>query len=134
EKDLKIGDHVVIQKQGDVIPEVVDVVKEKRDGSEKDFEMPKFCPVCGAPAVREKGESAVRCTGIECSAKALRNIVHFASKDGMNIDGLGYKIVEQLLENKLIKDIADIYTLTVDDIASLRKNGRKFAENLVNAI
>ena len=134
EKGLKIGDHVVIQKQGDVIPEVVDVLKEKRDGSEIDFEMPKICPVCGAPAVREPGESAIRCTGIECSAKALRNIVHFASKDGMDIDGLGYKIVEQLLEKKLIKDIADIYSLTIDDIASLKKNGKKFAENLINAI
>ena len=134
EKGLKIGDHVVIQKQGDVIPEVVDVLKDKRDGSEKDFEMPKVCPVCGAPAVREIGEAAIRCTGIECSAKALRNIVHFASKDGMNIEGLGYKIVEQLLYKKLIKDIADIYALTEDDVASLKKNGRKFAENLINAI
>lgn len=134
EKGLKIGDYVVIQKQGDVIPEVVDVLKDKRTGNEREFEMPKVCPVCGAPAVREEGESAVRCTGIECSAKALRNIVHFASKDGMNIDGLGYKIVEQLLDNKLIKDIADIYSLTVEDVATLRKNGRKFAENLVNAI
>lgn len=134
EKELKIGDHVVIQKQGDVIPEVVDVIKEKRTGEEKDFQMPEKCPVCGAPAVREKGEAAVRCTGIECSAKALRNIVHFASNDGMDIEGLGYKIVEQLLDKKLIKDIADIYTLTVEDVASLRKNGTKFAENLINAI
>ena len=134
EKGLKIGDHVVIQKQGDVIPEVVDILKDKRTGDEKDFSMPKTCPVCGAPAIREEGESAIRCTGIECSAKALRTIVHFASKDGMNIDGLGYKIVEQLLDNKLIKDIADIYTLTIEDVASLRKNGKKFAENLINAI
>ena len=134
EKDLKIGDHVIIQKQGDVIPEVVDVVKEKRTGEEKEFSMPKVCPVCGAPAVRELGEAATRCTGIECSAKALRNIVHFASNDGMDISGLGYKIVEQLLDRKLIKDIADIYTLTVDDVASLKKNGRKFAENLIEAI
>ena len=134
EKELKIGDHVIIQKQGDVIPEVVDVLKDKRNGTQKDFVMPKVCPVCGAPAIREIGESAVRCTGIECSAKALRNIVHFASNDGMDIEGLGYKIVEQLLDKKLIKDIADIYTLTIDDVASLRKNGRKFAENLINAI
>lgn len=134
EKDLKIGDYVVIQKQGDVIPEVVDVLKNKRTGEEKDFEMPNKCPVCGAPAVREPGEAAIRCTGIECSAKALRNIVHFASNDGMNIEGLGIKIVEQLLEKKLIKDIADIYSLTVEDIASLKKNGKKFAENLINAI
>ena len=134
EKDLKIGDHVIIQKQGDVIPEVVDVDKKKRTGEEKEFSMPKVCPVCGAPAVRELGEAATRCTGIECSAKALRNIVHFASNDGMDISGLGYKIVEQLLDRKLIKDIADIYTLTVDDVASLKKSGRKFAENLIEAI
>lgn len=124
EKGLMIGDHVVIQKQGDVIPEVVDVLKDKRTGEEKEFEMPKVCPVCGAPAVREQGEAAIRCTGIECSAKALRNIVHFASNDGMDIAGLGYKIVEQLLDNKLIKDIADIYSLTVEDVASLKKNGK----------
>ena len=134
EKGLMIGDHVVIQKQGDVIPEVVDVLKDKRTGEEKEFEMPKVCPVCGAPSVREQGEAAIRCTGIECSAKALRNIVHFASNDGMDIAGLGYKIVEQLLDNKLIKDIADIYSLTVEDVASLKKNGKKFAENLINAI
>ena len=96
--------------------------------------MPKFCPVCGAPAIREEGEAAVRCTGIECSAKALRNIVHFASNDGMNIEGLGYKITKQLLDKKLIKDIADIYALTIEDVASLKKNGKKFAENLINAI
>lgn len=134
EKGLKIGDHVIIQKQGDVIPEVVDVLKEKRTGTEKDFEMPKKCPVCGAKTVREEGEVAIRCTGIECSAKALRNIVHFASNEGMDIAGLGYKIVEQLLEKGLIKDIADIYSLTLEDVSSLKKNGKKFAENLINAI
>ena len=134
EKGLMIGDHVIIQKQGDVIPEIVDVLKEKRTGEEKNFKMPKVCPVCGAPAVREPGEAAVRCTGIECSAKALRNIVHFASKEGMNIDGLGYKIVEQLIDRKLIKNIGDIYDLTIEDISSLKKNGKKFAENLINAI
>ena len=134
EKDLKIGDHVIIQKQGDVIPEVVGVLKEKRTGNEKVFEMPKVCPVCKAEAVREEGEAAVRCTGIECPAKALRNIVHFASDDGMDIEGLGYKIVEQLLNKKLISNIADIYDLKLEDIASLKKNGKKFAQNLINAI
>ncbi len=134
EKDLKIGDHVIIQKQGDVIPEVVKVLKEKRNGNEKDYEMPKVCPVCGALAVREEGESAVRCTGIECPAKALRNIVHFASDSGMDIEGLGYKIVEQLLNKKLISNIADIYDLKLEDIASLKKNGTKFAQNLIDAI
>ena len=88
EKNLKIGDIVVIQKAGDVIPEIVRAVKEKRTGKEKDFEMPKVCPVCGAEAVREEGEAVKRCLGIECSAKALRSIVHFASKEGMEIEGL----------------------------------------------
>ena len=134
EKDLKIGDTVVIQKQGDVIPEVVDVIKEKRTGEEKEFIMPTQCPVCGAPVVREPGEAVARCIGIECSAKVLRNIAHFVSKEGMEIDGLGIKIIEQLVEKGLIKNIADIYTLTVDDVASLKKNGRKFAQNLIDAI
>ncbi len=134
EKGLMIGDHVIIQKQGDVIPEVVEVLKEKRTGKEINFEMPKVCPVCGALAVREEGESAVRCTGIECPAKALRNIVHFASDDGMDIEGLGYKIVEQLINKNLISNIADIYDLKLEDIASLKKNGKKFAQNLIDAI
>ena len=134
EKDLKIGDTVVIQKQGDVIPEIIKVVKEKRTGKEKDFEMPKVCPVCGAQAVREEGEAATRCIGIECPAQLLRSIVHFVSKEAMDIDGLGYKIVEQLIENGLIKNIADIYTLSLEDVASLKKNGKKFAGNLIDSI
>ena len=134
EKDLMIGDRVIIQKQGDVIPEIVGVLKEKRTGKEKRFEMPRVCPVCKAEAVREEGESAVRCTGIECPAKALRNIVHFASDSGMDIEGLGYKIVEQLLNKKLISNIADIYDLKLGDIASLKKDGKKFAQNLIDAI
>ena len=134
EKDLKIGDTVVIQKAGDVIPEIVGVNKKKRKGTEVDFEMPKVCPVCGAPAVREEGEAVVRCTGIECPAKLYRNLVHFVSREAMNIDGLGESIIAQLLEKNLIKNIADIYTLKFEDIASLKKNGKKFAENLVNSI
>ena len=134
ERDLKIGDTVVIQKAGDVIPEIVGVNKKKRNGTEKDFEMPKVCPVCGAPAVREEGEAAVRCTGIECPAKSLRTIIHFASREAMNIDGLGYKIIEQLIEKGLISNIADIYTLTLEDVASLKKNGTKFAQNLIESI
>ena len=134
EKDLKIGDRVIIQKAGDVIPEVVEAVKSKRTGEEKEFIMPKVCPVCGAPTIREEGEAVTRCTGIECSAKALRNIVHFASKEGMEIDGLGYSIIEQLIDRKLISNIADIYNLKLEDIASLKKNGKKFAQNLVEAI
>ena len=134
EKGLKIGDTVVIQKAGDVIPEVVEAVKSKRTGKEKEFIMPKVCPVCGAPTIREDGEAVTRCTGIECSAKALRNIVHFASKEGMEIDGLGYSIIEQLLDKKLINNIADIYSLKLEDVASLKKNGKKFAQNLIDAI
>lgn len=127
EKGLKIGDTVVIQKAGDVIPEIVEVKLEKRTGKEIGFEMPKLCPVCGAPAVREEGEAAIRCTGIECPAKLFRNLVHFVSREAMNIDGLGENIIGQLLEKGLISNIADIYTLKFEDIASLKKNGKKFA-------
>ena len=134
EKNLKIGDHILIQKAGDVIPEVVKVLVEKRTGKEIDFEMPKVCPVCGARCVREEGEAAVRCIGIECKAQTLRNIIHFASKEGMNIEGLGEKIVESLYNNDLIKTIADIYYLKQEDIQSLKKDGKKFAKNLIDAI
>ena len=134
EKDIKVGDTVVIQKAGDVIPEVVEVVKQKRDGTEKEVSIPRTCPVCGAPAVRIEGEAAVRCTGIECPAKLFRNLVHFVSREAMNIDGLGENIIQQLLDNNLISNIDDIYTLTFDDIASLKKNGTKFAQNLINSI
>ena len=134
EKDLKIGDTVIIQKAGDVIPEVVGVVKEKRTGEEKDFKMPTSCPVCGGIIVREEGEAISRCIGIECPAKLLRSIVHFASKVGMDIRGLGYSIIEELINRGLINNIADIYSLTKQDIASLKKNGDKFAQNLIDAI
>lgn len=132
--DIRIGDRVIIQKAGDVIPEVVGVNKDKRDGTEKIFEMPRICPVCGAEAVREEGEAVVRCIGIECPAKLYRSIIHFASKDAMDIDGLGEAIIGELIERKLISNIADIYKLTIDDVASLKKNGKKFAQNLINAI
>ncbi|MCI8700637.1 MAG: NAD-dependent DNA ligase LigA [Clostridia bacterium] len=134
EKDLKIGDIVSIQKAGDVIPEVVEVIKSKRTGSEKEFKMPTQCPICGAPAVREEGEAAVRCTGIECPAKLHRNLVHFVSREAMDIEGLGENIILQLLDNKLISNIADIYNLKLEDIASLKKNGQKFAQNLKDSI
>ena len=134
EKDLKIGDYVIIQKAGDVIPEVVEVVKKKRTGNEKSFEMPKVCPVCGAPTIREEGEAAVRCTGIECPAKLYKNLVHFVSREAMDIAGLGENIIEQLMDKKLISNIADIYLLKLEDVASLKKNGQKFAQNLIDAI
>ena len=134
EKDIRIGDHIFIQKAGDVIPEVVEVLKEKRTGKEVIFEMPKTCPVCGAEVVREFGESVNRCIGIECPAKMLRNIVHFVSREAMNIDGLGESIIEQLIEKGLVNNIADIYYLKYEDISSLKKEGDKFTKNLLNAI
>ena len=134
EKGLKIGDTVVIQKAGDVIPEIVEVKEKKRTGEEKEFQMPQQCPVCGAPTAREEGEAAIRCTGIECPAKLFRNLVHFVSREAMNIDGLGENIIGQLLDKELIKNIADIYSLSFEDIASLKKNGTKFAQNLVDSI
>lgn len=134
QKDIRIGDTVVIQKAGDVIPEVVEVKKKKRTGEEKIFEMPEVCPVCGAQVVREEGEAAYYCNGIECPAKLYRGIIHFASREAMDIMGLGEMIIEELINRKLISNIADIYKLTVEDLASLKKNGKKFAQNLFDAI
>lgn len=134
EKDLRIGDRVIIQKAGDVIPEVVRVVTEKRTGREKVFKMPNRCPVCGAIAVREEGESAIRCMGVECPAKQYRNIIHFASREAMNIKGLGENIIDELLNREMISNIADLYTLKLEDFASLKQNGNKFAQNLVDSI
>lgn len=134
EKDIRVGDTIVVQKAGDVIPEILEVKKEKRKGTEVTFEMPKVCPVCGAPVIREEGEAVSRCIGIECPAKLIRNIIHFVSRDCMNIDGLGDKIIEQLIEKNLISNIADIYFLEFEDIATLKKNGKKFTQNLIDAI
>lgn len=134
EKDIRIGDKVLIQKAGDVIPEVVEVLKEKRTGNERIFEMPKVCPVCGSEAVREEDEAVTRCTGIECSAMLFRSLVHFASREAMNIDGLGPAIIEQLLDKNMISNIADIYSLTQEDLETLDKIKEKSAQNLINAI
>ena len=116
EKDIRIGDHVIIQKAGDIIPAVVEVVKEKRTGNEEPFEMPKECPVCGSKVVRPEDEAAHRCTNIECPAQLLRNIIHFASKDAMDIEGMGPAIVQQLLDEKLISQISDIYYLEYEKL------------------
>lgn len=134
EKDLKIGDTVLIQKAGDVIPEIVKVLTEKRDGSEREFEMPRVCPVCGSPVHREEGEAAWRCTDVDCPAQLTRNIIHFVSRDAMNIDGMGPQIVEKLLEHELIKSSADLYYLKKEQLAALDKLGDKSAENLLAAI
>ena len=134
EKDLRIGDRVIIQKAGDVIPEVVRPVVDKRTGIEREFEMPKVCPVCGGQVIRIPGQSVTKCIGIECPARNLRNIEHFASKEAMNIEGLGEKVIRQLYDKKLINNISDIYSLKLEDIASLKKDGKRFAENLINSI
>jgi len=134
QKDIRIGDIVVVQKAGDIIPEVVEVVKEKRTGKEEKFEMPTHCPVCGSEVERVEEEAVVRCTGIECPARLFRSIVHYASRDAMDIDGLGPAIVEQLLNAGLISNIADLYKLEISDIEKLERQGKKSAQNLINAI
>ena len=134
EKDIRIGDRVYIQKAGDVIPEVVEVLTRKRIGNEKIFKMPNKCPVCGAPTERVEGEAVTRCTGIECPAQMFRSLVHFASRDAMDIEGLGPAMIEQLLGAELISNIADIYSLKKEDIMSLERMGDKSADNLINAI
>lgn len=134
DKDIRIGDTVIIEKAGDIIPAVVGVVKEKRPANSAPFEMPKVCPICGEPLVREEGEAAVRCVNPNCSAQQLRAVIHFVSKAAMNIDGLGASIVEQLLDKKLINDCSDIYYLNFDDVISLDGFAEKSANNLIAAI
>ncbi|KPU45940.1 DNA ligase [Oxobacter pfennigii] len=134
EKDIRIGDYVVIQKAGDVIPEVVESLKQERDGSEVIFEMPKLCPDCNAPVIREEGEAAVRCTNVACPAQQRRAIQHFVSRDAMNIDGMGPQIIALLLDNGLIHDAADIYYLKFEDMVNLERMGEKSVTNLLNSI
>lgn len=136
EKDIRVGDHVLVQKAGDIIPEVLQVNKEKRTGGEKTFTMPDKCPECGAAVVREEGEAAFRCTGIECPAQLFRSIVHFSSRDAMNIDGLGEAIIQTLLDNGFIKGIADLYSLHhhKDELVKLERMGKKSIENLLKSI
>lgn len=134
DKDIRIGDTVIIEKAGDIIPAVVGVVKEKRPTNSAPFEMPKVCPICGEPLVREEGEAAVRCVNPNCSAQQLRAVIHFVSKAAMNIDGLGASIVEQLLDKKLINDCSDIYYLNFDNVISLDGFAEKSANNLIAAI
>lgn len=134
EKGIKIGDTVIIQKAGDIIPEILYVKKEKRTGKEKTFKMPEKCPVCGANVVREEGEAAYRCTGSACPAQITRNIIHFVSRNAMDIEGLGPAIVEQLLKRNMIKCAADLYYIQAQDIMTIDKMGKKSAENLINAI
>src|SRR3989338_6352064 len=131
---LKIGDTVIIQKAGDVIPEVVRVLKEMRTGKEKEFKMPKTCPVCGGELAQEKDSPIIRCANRNCSVKHRRALYYFASKKAMNIEGLGPKIIDALLDNGLIRDAADIYDLKEGDLEPLERFGEKSAKNIVNAI
>lgn len=134
EKDIRIGDTVIVQKAGDIIPQVVEVVKGERTGDEIIFKLPEKCPVCSEPTVRLEGEAAVKCINISCPAQIRRGIIHFASRDAMNIEGLGESIVTLLLDNKIIKDIADLYYINKEDLINLERMGEKSASNLVNAI
>ena len=134
EKDIKINDTVIVQKAGDIIPQVLEVVKEERTGDEVDFNMPNICPVCSEPTVRLEGEAAVKCINISCPAQIRRGIIHFASREAMNIDGLGESIITLLLNENIIKDISDLYTINKEDIVSLERMGEKSATNLINAI
>ena len=134
EKDIKINDTVLVQKAGDIIPQVVEVVTDKRTGEEIDFNMPTACPVCGEPTVRLDGEAAVKCINISCPAQIRRGIIHFASREAMNIDGLGESIITLLLNEKLIENISDLYYLEKEQISGLERMGDKSATNLINAI
>lgn len=136
DRDIRIGDTVVVRKAGEIIPEIIRSVPEKRSGDEVAFTMPEHCPSCGGKVVRDEcGEgAAMRCVNPACPAQTSRSIIHFASKGAMNIDGLGPQVVELLLSAGKIKDIADLYSLKVEDIEDLDRMGRKSAENLVSAI
>ena len=131
---LKIGDTVIIQKAGDVIPEVVQVLKEMRTGKEKEFKMPETCPVCGGTLTQEKDSPIIRCANKNCSVKHRRALHYFASKKAMNIEGLGPKIIDALLDNGLIRNAADIYDLKEGDLEPLERFGEKSAKNIVNSI
>jgi DNA ligase (NAD+) len=134
EKDIKIGDKVVVKKAGDIIPEVVNVIAEQRTGQEVDFMMPTHCPECESELVRLEGEVALRCINPKCPAQIREGLIHFVSRDAMNIEGLGEKVISQLFAEKLIVDVADIYKLTKEQLLGLERMGEKSISNLINAI
>ena len=134
EKDIRVGDTVIVQKAGEIIPEIVEVDFSKRPEGTVPYVLPQTCPVCGAPVSRDEDGTAVRCTGAECPAQLLRNLVHFASRDAMDIDGLGPAVLQQMVDNGLVHTAADLYDLTVPQIAALDRMGQKSAENAVAAI
>jgi len=133
-KDVRVGDTVLVQRAGDVIPEVVKVIIEERPPGARPFQMPSHCPVCGAKLVRPEGEKVTRCPNPDCMASLTRSIQHFASKSAMDIDGLGEKIVQQLVGVGLVKDVGDLYSLTEGDLIPLERFAEKSARNIVNAI
>lgn len=133
-KDVRIGDTVIIQKAGDVIPEVVEVLKNMRTGKEKEFVFPTVCPACGGDVTRPAGEAVARCQNRDCYAVKRRSLMHFVSRGALNIDGLGDKIIDQLLEAGMVRDVADLFTLTKEDFLSLDLFQEKRAENTINAI
>jgi DNA ligase (NAD+) len=134
EKDIRIGDYVVVKKAGDIIPEVVNVIEEKRTGEEQEFTMPTHCPECESELVRLEEEVALRCINPSCPAQIREGLIHFVSRNAMNIDGLGEKVISQLFREQLIKDVADIYTLTKQQLIELERMGEKSADNLIAAI
>lgn len=133
-KDIRIGDTVIIQRAGDVIPEVVSAIKEKRTGKEKKYILPDKCPVCDAKIYKAEDEAVARCIGISCPAQLKNTIIHFASRTAMNIDGLGIKLIEQMVDTKLIKDAGDLYYITKEDIIKLERMADKSASNIIEAI
>ena len=134
QKDIRIGDTVIVQKAGEIIPEIVEVVRQERPAGTKPYYLPTVCPVCGAPVARDADGAAIRCTGAECPAQLLRNLTHFAGRNAMDIDGLGPAVLQQLVEAGLVANAADLYDLSVQDMARLERMGEKSAQNAVNAI
>jgi DNA ligase (NAD+) len=132
--DLKIGDWVLVEKSGEIIPQVIEVVKQKRTGAEKKFMMPKQCPACGSEVFREEGEVALRCVNVGCSAQLKARLGHFASRKAMDIEGLGDALVEQLVDCGMVKDVSGIYSLDRAALAELERMGEKSADNLVSQI
>ena len=133
-KDIRVGDYVVVERAGDVIPYVVRVLPERRTGGERQFIMPERCPVCGSEVFREEGEAAYRCVGISCPAKLKESLAFFGSRGAMDIEGLGEKLVDQLVERGLVRDIADLYSLTLEQLAGLERMAAKSAQNLLDAL
>lgn len=133
-KDIRIGDTVIVERAGDVIPYVVQVLKEKRSSREKKFKMPDHCPVCGSGVYREEGEVAYRCVGLSCPAKLKEGLKFFGSRGGMDIEGLGEKLIDQLVDRGWVKDIADLYNLKREELAGLERMGEKSAQNLIDAL